>query len=279
MLGPAMAAITEQEARRLWKEADAVCFDVDSTVIREEGCDELARFLGKAEEVAELTRLSMGGALDLRHAVRRTLAVLAPSRCDIVRFLGERRLRLSPAARTRRAMSGAMEFREALRLRLELLRPSHADVSRFTSQLPLNVSPGISELVQKLHSRGVKVFLVSGGFHCLIRPIAAALNIPAENITANKLLFDFFGNYAGFDESQPTSASGGKARALQRLIDEHKLRCLAMVGDGATDLEAAPPAHVFIGYGGNVVRPKVQEAAPWFVHHFQELIDALSESG
>ncbi|XP_043225063.1 phosphoserine phosphatase-like isoform X4 [Amphibalanus amphitrite] len=229
-----MAAITEQEARRLWKEADAVCFDVDSTVIREEGCDELARFLGKAEEVAELTR---------------------------------------------RAMSGAMEFREALRLRLELLRPSHADVSRFTSQLPLNVSPGISELVQKLHSRGVKVFLVSGGFHCLIRPIAAALNIPAENITANKLLFDFFGNYAGFDESQPTSASGGKARALQRLIDEHKLRCLAMVGDGATDLEAAPPAHVFIGYGGNVVRPKVQEAAPWFVHHFQELIDALSESG
>ena len=55
------------------------------------------------------------------------------------------------------------------------------------------------------------------------------------------------GNYAGFDESQPTSASGGKARALQQLIDEHQLHCLAMVGDGATDLEAAPPAHVFIG--------------------------------
>ena len=49
-----MPAATEQEARRLWREADAVCFDVDSTVIREEGCDELARFLGKAEEVAEL---------------------------------------------------------------------------------------------------------------------------------------------------------------------------------------------------------------------------------
>ena len=32
------------------------------------------------------------------------------------------------------------------------------------------------------------------------------------------------------------------------------------------------------GYGGNVARPKVEAAAPWFVRHFQELIDALSET-
>ena len=50
-----------------------------------------------------------------------------------------------------------------------------------------------SELVRLLQDRGVKVFLVSGGFHCLIRPVAQALNIPAENITANRLLFDFYG--------------------------------------------------------------------------------------
>ena len=55
-----------------------------------------------------------------------------------------------------------------------------------------------SELVQRLHGRGVKVFLVSGGFHCLIRPVAEALNIPAENITANKLLFDFYGTCRHF---------------------------------------------------------------------------------
>lgn len=34
-----------------WKEADAVCFDVDSTVIQEEGIDELAIFCGKGPEV------------------------------------------------------------------------------------------------------------------------------------------------------------------------------------------------------------------------------------
>lgn len=46
--------VNEEQARQLWQRADAVCFDVDSTVIQEEGVDELARFLGKAEEVAQM---------------------------------------------------------------------------------------------------------------------------------------------------------------------------------------------------------------------------------
>ena len=34
-----------------WRSADAVCFDVDSTVIREEGLDGLAEYLQKGEDV------------------------------------------------------------------------------------------------------------------------------------------------------------------------------------------------------------------------------------
>jgi phosphoserine phosphatase len=48
-----------------------------------------------------------------------------------------------------------------------------------------------------------------------------------------------------------------------------------MVGDGATDLEARPPADGFIGYGGIVVREKVKAGADWFVTDFAELITAL----
>ena len=33
--------------------ADAVCFDVDSTVVKEEGIDELAEFCGVGEEVKQ----------------------------------------------------------------------------------------------------------------------------------------------------------------------------------------------------------------------------------
>lgn len=46
-----VSKMTEETSREIWREADAVCFDVDSTVIRIEGIDELASFLGVAEEV------------------------------------------------------------------------------------------------------------------------------------------------------------------------------------------------------------------------------------
>ena len=36
-------------------------------------------------------------------------------------------------------------------------------------------------------------------------------------------------------------------------------------GDGATDMEARPPADIFVGFGGNVIREKVKGGADWFV--------------
>lgn len=42
---------------------------------------------------------------------------------------------------------------------------------------------------------GKMVFLVSGGFHQMIEPIAAAINVPSHRIFANKILFDKDGNF------------------------------------------------------------------------------------
>lgn len=42
------------EVQHVLKNTDAVCFDVDSTVIQEEGIDELAAFCNKGSEVASL---------------------------------------------------------------------------------------------------------------------------------------------------------------------------------------------------------------------------------
>ena len=44
-----------------------------------------------------------------------------------------------------------------------------------------------------------------------------------------------------------------------------------------TDLEAYPPADLFIGFGANKTHPNVLEKAPWFVYNFQELIDLLKK--
>lgn len=44
-----------------------------------------------------------------------------------------------------------------------------------------------------LQARGKDAYLISGGFHCLILPVARKLNIKPENIYANKLKFYFTG--------------------------------------------------------------------------------------
>ena len=46
--------LTKEDAQRVWREADAVCFDVDSTVITEEGIDELAKFCGVGKQVKQM---------------------------------------------------------------------------------------------------------------------------------------------------------------------------------------------------------------------------------
>ncbi|XP_033098667.1 phosphoserine phosphatase-like [Anneissia japonica] len=223
---------TFDETKAIWKAADAVCFDVDSTVVTDEGIDELAKFCGVGEKVAELTR---------------------------------------------NAMNGTVTFRDTLKARLGIIKPSKQHLMDFIEAHPPSLTNGIRELVKTLQSRGTKVYLVTGGFLSIVSEVAKELGIPTENIFANKLKFYFNGDFAGFDEDQPTSASGGKPKVVQMLKKKYGYKNLVMVGDGSTDMEACPPADAFIGFGGNQVRPKVQENAKWFATNFQELISVLKE--
>jgi len=61
------------------------------------------------------------------------------------------------------------------------------------------------------------------------------------------LIFVCVGDYAGFDEKEPTSKNGGKAEVIQMLKEKYGYTKLFMIGDGITDLEASPPADAFIG--------------------------------
>jgi phosphoserine phosphatase len=225
---------SDRDIRARWAAAEAVCFDVDSTVSPDEGIDLLAAEAGVGERVAALTR---------------------------------------------DAMAGAVPFQDALRARLEAIRPSRALVAACLAAHPPRLTPGAAELVAALTARGVHVYLLSGGFAEMIRPLAEALAIPAERVFANALRYTDAGAYAGFDERAFTSRSGGKAAAVGHLKARHGYDPLIMVGDGITDLEARPPADGFIGFGGVVTRERVRAGADWFVTDFAELQAALPPRG
>ena len=57
-----------------------------------------------------------------------------------------------------------------------------------------------------------------------------------------KHTFTFTGDYAGFDEKCLTSESGGKPRVMKLLKERHSYKRIVHIGDGATDMEACPPA-------------------------------------
>lgn len=52
--------------------------------------------------------------------------------------------------------------------------------------------------MKRLQERGTAVYLVSGGFRRVIQGAAEQLNIPDENVFANRLQFDDEGNVLFF---------------------------------------------------------------------------------
>ncbi|UJR15594.1 hypothetical protein I4U23_002530 [Adineta vaga] len=220
------SADTNELIRKLWLNADCVCFDVDSTVCTDEAIDELAKF----QQVGSLVE-----------------------------------------AITRNAMGGNMSFRTALQARLNLIKPTLQSLQQFLIHHPSELTDGISKLISVLHERQIPVYLITGGFHSIVDPVAEQLNIPVANVFANRLLFNPDGSYAGFDENEMTSDSGGKGLVVEYLKKKYNYKRLIMIGDGATDMEAN--ADGFIGFGGNITREKVRDSAPWFVNSFYELID------
>merc|ERR1719383_555481 len=90
----------KERAVLTWREADAVCFDVDSTVIQDEGLDQIAEFCGVGDKVKEMTRNAMGGKVTFRKALADRLQLIKPSRQQIEAVVSKPGLnRLAPGMR------------------------------------------------------------------------------------------------------------------------------------------------------------------------------------
>ncbi|KAK4776728.1 hypothetical protein SAY86_005416 [Trapa natans] len=85
-----------KEVLDLWRGADAVCFDVDSTVCMDEGIDELADFCGAGKAVAEWTARAMGGSVPFEEALAARLSLFSPTLPQVQDFLEKKPPRISP---------------------------------------------------------------------------------------------------------------------------------------------------------------------------------------
>ncbi|PIN11720.1 Phosphoserine phosphatase [Handroanthus impetiginosus] len=88
--------LPSKEVLDVWRNAEAVCFDVDSTVCLDEGIDELADFCGAGKAVAEWTARAMSGSVPFEEALAARLSLFNPSLSQVQDFLEKRPPRLSP---------------------------------------------------------------------------------------------------------------------------------------------------------------------------------------
>src|SRR5882724_11098167 len=128
---------------------------------------------------------------------------------------------------TNDAMNGLLTVEAVFRRRLEIIQPRRADVPAVGRRYVETVEPTARETVAALAARGWTPVIISGGFRPAIAPLAEFLGI--KRVEAVDLFFNEDGSYRGYDETYPTTRSGGKPGVIDRLKRELQPARVVMV--------------------------------------------------
>jgi len=170
---------------------------------------------------------------------------------------------------TNRAMSGEVPLDQVYRARLEAISPTRDDLQWLAGRYAYTRVDGARSIVRACLGLGIEVRVLSGGLLPGVAPFAESLGIDAEHCHAVPLAFDEQGNACDLEATckHPLARAGGKPELIRSIAQQRQVsldRCM-LVGDGASDLEAAQDLGLFVGFGGVVDRPLVREAAQIFL--------------
>ena len=151
---------------------------------------------------------------------------------------------------TEQAMRGEIDFAQSLRLRVKTLAGLSTDVFAEVGRL-VRPTPGVQELIDGLHARGSRIGVVSGGFHEVLDPLAAAFGL--DHWRANRLeVADgrLTGGLVG-----PVIDAAAKAAALREwaALEGVALPQTVAVGDGANDLSMMRAAGLGIAFNAQPI--------------------------
>ncbi|XP_028400499.1 LOW QUALITY PROTEIN: phosphoserine phosphatase-like [Dendronephthya gigantea] len=94
-----LETLSQDDLKEIWRTADCVCFDVDSTVVKEEGIDELAEFCGVGDAVRQWTLQAMGGNIRFRTALETRLNMCNPTLEQLEQYRKDKPLTLTPGVK------------------------------------------------------------------------------------------------------------------------------------------------------------------------------------
>ncbi len=166
-------------------------------------------------------------------------------------------------ALTHAAMNGEVPINEVFPRRMEMIRPDSALCDQVAALYVATMVPGVDEFIRDLKNDGWLPVILSGGFAPLILPLAKVLGI--DHVEAVPLYFDEDGNYADYGRDYPTTRNLGKNEVIREWKDALLPERVVMIGDGVSDLETKPDVDLFVGFGGVVARPPVQQGCDYWL--------------
>jgi len=207
---------------------DLVIFDCDSTLTALEGIDELARTRGRYEEIKALTDAAMNGGVRLEEVYER---------------------------------------------RLDMLLPTSEEIAALADRYRENVVTDARAVIGALQAAGREVFIVSGGLADAVVPFGAWLGISEDHIRAVGVEYELpsaaseieshdGGGGLRYKETEPSplTRAEGKPIVVRELL-RNRIERSMLIGDGVSDLVAAPEVDLFVAFTGVVEREYVTSHA------------------
>ncbi|MFT4553928.1 MAG: D-3-phosphoglycerate dehydrogenase [Chlamydiales bacterium] len=170
-------------------------------------------------------------------------------------------------------MEGKAPYSQVLKERVDVICANRKHVEKLSGQLSLKVTPSILRNKKFFKNYSDKIYIFSGGFIEFIWPIVEPFGIRRDHVFANSFTFDYAGNIVGFDEKNPLSTEGGKAKLLDQLNLNGNT---VIIGDGYTDYEAtlSGSGRKFFAFTENVYRKPVVEKADRELKNFDDFFKA-----
>ena len=161
---------------------------------------------------------------------------------------------------TTAGMEGRIGFADSLTQRLALFAPQRHQVQALVERLHEEVDESFWRKRDWLAERADDIWVVSGGFDDWIVPVVERLGLRGDHVLANGLIWDDDGVARSYDQTRHLAQDGGKVAAVRSLVLKGRV---VMVGDGITDYEErrAGVADLFVAYVAHADRPSVRAVA------------------
>ena len=175
---------------------------------------------------------------------------------------------------TRLGMEGKINFEESLQKRIKLLTINKKHLVRLTKILKNKITKSILSNKNFFKKYFKEIYIVSGGFKEFIEPVVTDFGIIKNHIFANTFLFNKNDKVIGYDTNNRLSKKNGKVDVVKKLNLKGEVH---IIGDGYTDYQLKENGLArFTAFCENVKRQTVIEKADRVVTNFDEFLDRIS---